>query len=116
VFGEDLAGVAGGDEDVWPAGEDDDWGVLVGSSDAEVSEFAGVADADLAAGIDGVVADAPVLVAVDVAGFGFRERGVCLGRGAAIECSVGAVGVVDVLEPGELAVQLVEGGCRGLSR
>lgn len=103
-----VDGVLGDDhEDVGSAGEDDDRGALVGSSDAEVSEFAGVADADFPAGVDGVVADAPVLVAVDVVGFGFGECGVCLGRCAPSQCAVGAVGVVDVLEPGELAVQLL---------
>ena len=84
VFGEDLAGVAGRDDGVRAVHEQDDRGAVVGSADAEVSEFPGVADGDGAAVVDGVVADPPVLVAVAESGFGFRERLVGLGRGAAV--------------------------------
>jgi hypothetical protein len=86
VFGEDLAGGPGCDDGVWAVHEQDDRGVFVSSSDAEVAEPAGVADGDGAAGVDGVVADPPVLVAVEESGFGFGQ---CLDRRTASGVAVG---------------------------
>lgn len=72
--------------------------MFVGASDAEVAEPACVADGDAAAGVDGVVADPPVLVAVAEPRFGFGKCLVGRGRGALAQGAVGAFVVVEVLE------------------
>ncbi|MBT2500074.1 hypothetical protein J7E25_13350 [Agromyces sp. ISL-38] len=48
MFGEDLAGVPVDDHGLVAGGEQDDRVALVAAADAEVAEFPGVADGDLA--------------------------------------------------------------------
>jgi hypothetical protein len=56
VDGQDLAGPEFDDGDAGGVGESQDFPALVGGADAEVVHAAGMADADLAAGVDVVVA------------------------------------------------------------
>jgi len=57
--GDDFSGGLAGDGGVVVVDQGDDLGAGVGSADAEVEQFPGVADGDLAVAVDGVVADAP---------------------------------------------------------
>jgi hypothetical protein len=54
----DVLAVAGEDSDVAVVDEQQDSASFVGASDAEVVEFAGVAERDFACVVDAVVADA----------------------------------------------------------
>jgi hypothetical protein len=83
-FAEDPAVGDVHDADVPVVDEDLHLGALVGAADADVVQPGVVADGDGAAGIDAVVADAPV--SVDGAGWaGFRSGFVCFGWGAALQ-------------------------------
>jgi len=68
---EELAGRGVDDADVEVGDEDDDVGSGVFSADPDVVQPAVVAQRDLAGGIDSVVADPVVDVAVGVGGHGF---------------------------------------------
>ena len=56
-FSDEFACFLVDDADVEAVDEHDDFGVFVGSSDADVVEFSGVAEGDDAGGVDFVVAD-----------------------------------------------------------
>jgi hypothetical protein len=71
---EELAGGGVDDADVQVADEHEDAGPGVGSADADVVELPGVAEGELAVGVDAVGAD-PVVLAV-------WSPGVALGRAA----------------------------------
>src|SRR5699024_1843742 len=66
VFGDDFAGGGIGGGDVAVVDEDQDGGVDPGAADALVSEFAGVAQGDLAVLVDFVGAGAPFGFSGDV--------------------------------------------------
>jgi len=81
MLGDEFA-VAGQDPDVVVVDEHEDVLSLVGSSDSEVVEFAGVAECDFAGSVDAVVADA------ELAGVADRGRG----RSGFDACVVGGAG------------------------
>ena len=91
---EEFAGLGCGDSDVEVGDEHGYGGVFVGSADADVVEFAVVAECDGACFVDAVVADSEVDVSAVVFGAGFGEPVVGGGWCGASEGSVGAVVVV----------------------
>ena len=117
VFGDGLS-VGGEDADIAVVDEHEDVLSLVGSSDAEVAEFAGVAQGDFAGLVDAVASDAELAGVVDgcSCGFGF-DAGVVRGAGC---CSVfGSVGAYVVVVGGEgveLGLELREACGRGWRR
>jgi hypothetical protein len=84
------------------------------AADADVVEFAGVAEGDGAGLADVVGADAVVGVGGAVAGGGFGPGGVGGGGGAAFEGAVGALVVVVAGEGVQEGLELGEGGGLGL--
>src|SRR5690625_1915543 len=97
VFGEDLAGGGVDDGGVVVMDQGDDLGAGVGASDAEVEHAPGVAQADLAAVVDGVVAHPPDVGVLGRGGGGFGDEVVSLGGGqvgGAVVEEVVYVGVV----------------------
>lgn len=83
---------------------------LVGASDAEVEEFAGVSHGDFSVVADDVVSGAPFFFGV-VVGCGFGACGVGLCWCASVQCAVGSLGVVARAELVEERLQLRDGGC-----
>ena len=71
VFGDYFSGVSVDDDGVVGVDEDEDGLVFVGSADAEVEEFAAVAQGGVSGGVDFVVSDSPDLVEQFHDGFGF---------------------------------------------
>src|SRR3954451_5364065 len=119
IEGEVAEGLAGGgvdDADVEAGDEQEDGGSGLGHADADVVEAAGVAEGDFAGGVDVVVANAVVSVAVPAGCGGFGPRLVGGGGGdVAGEGAVGAVVVVVVDEGVEEGLQLGNrGGLVGL--
>lgn len=114
VFGEDFAGFAVDDHGVGAVGEGHDWAVFVGPADAEVAEFAGVAQGDDAGGVDVVEADAVVGSGDVDGGCGWWSGGVGGGGGASSDSAVGPFVVVDVCEGVELVLELLDGLRGGL--
>ena len=102
---EDFAGAEVDDGDGGLVGDGEDAFAVVGASDAEVVHASGSPEADLAAGVDAVVAE-PEVVSVCSGGSGFGERVVDLGGGLASEGAVGSVVVVEVGEGVQEGLQL----------
>ena len=73
-FAEDLAGGGVDDADVEVVDEHQDAGSGVGSADADVVELAGVAEGELAAGVDAVGAGAVVAGGAGLAGVAAARR------------------------------------------
>jgi hypothetical protein len=110
--GDQLAeGFAGGgvdDADVQVADEHQDAGPGVGSAGADVVEAAGVAEGELAVGVDAVSADAVAGAGGPAAGGGFGPGSVCGGGGLA--AGQGAVRPLVVAAGGERAGESLERG------
>ena len=73
---EEFAGGGVDDADVEVGDEEDDGGLGVGSSEADVVKLAVVAEGDAAVGVDAVAADTPVGIVVASRGGGFGSGGV----------------------------------------
>jgi hypothetical protein len=112
---EELA-VVGDDPDVEVGDEEQDAGAGVGATEADVEEFAAVAEGDAAGLVDPVSADAVVAHDGDggCGGGGLGAGGEDLGGGAAGEGPVGSDGVVVGGEVVELGLQLGQGVGGGL--
>jgi hypothetical protein len=108
-FGEDLAGVSVDDGDVEVVDQHADVGAGQGGAELDVVQASAASEGDGARGVDGVVADAEVPVAV-VVGVGFGAPGVGLGGGAPVQGAVGTAGVVVVGERVGLVLQAGQGG------
>ena len=78
---EDLSGCVVGDGDVVFVDEDEDWGVGVAGSDAEVVQSCGSSEGEFAVAVDGVVAD-PVVGAGAVVARDVPARAVATGNPA----------------------------------
>ena len=107
MFGSVLS-VGGEDADVAVVDEHEDVLSSVGSSDAEVAEFPGVAQGDFAGLVDAVASDAELAGVADgcSGGFGF-DAGVVRGAGCrSVFGSVGAYVVVVGREDVELGLEL----------
>ena len=87
----------------------EDFLAAVSDADAQVVHAAGAADADLAAGVDVVVAQ-PVVAVRGGGGPGFGPGPVGLARGGALHCPAGAVLVVVLAEGVELGLEAGQGG------
>lgn len=108
---EEFAGGGVDDADVSVLDEDEDAGSGVGSADADRVEPSGVAEGDLAGGVDAVGSDPVVAVGGAVAGAGFGSGGVGGRRGRpGGQGPVWAVLVVECDERVEQPLQLGEAG------
>lgn len=114
-FREDFSGAVFNGGDVVVAGEEDDAFAFMGASDAEMVEPSGVVQCDLAVVVHAVGADPPVFALGCNGGGGFGGLGVGLGRCAAVQGPVGAFVAANVLELGQLFVELLEGVRAGLA-
>jgi hypothetical protein len=109
VFAEDFAGVLVDHGDDVGVDEDGDGLAFVAGADAEVVHAAGAAQADLAEAVDMVGADPVVRLAALAGRGGFDGGDIGLGRGGAVERTVGPDLVVDASEGVQLGLQLGEG-------
>ena len=107
--GQDFPGPQFDDGDAGSVGDSEDFPAAVGDADAEVVHLAGPADADLAAGVDVVIAQ-PVVRGRGGGGPGFGQGPVGLAGDRAVHCPAGAVLVVVLAEDVELALQVAQGG------
>ena len=107
--GQDLAGLKFGDRDGGLVGDGEDFLAAVGGADAEVVHAAGVADADLAAGVDMVITQ-PVVAVRGGCGASFGQGPVGLAGSGTLQCPVRAVLVVVLAEGIQLALQVWQGG------
>ena len=82
----------------------------MGGADAEVVRAAGAAEADLAEAVDVVVTDSIVRIAALSRWSGLDGGGIGVGRGVAVQRTVGPDLVVDAGEGVELGLQLDTGG------
>jgi hypothetical protein len=113
VFAEDFAGVCVDHGDGGGVDQDGDRRTCVGGADAEVVHAAGAAEADLAEAVEVVVVDAVVRPAVLSGWGGLDGGGIGLGRGGAMERTMGQDLVVDAGEGVQLGLQLGHGGGGG---
>lgn len=77
VFGDDFSGLSVDGDGVSSVDEDEDGAVFVGSSDAEVAEFACVSQCDRSGVVYFVVADPPDFVEHFEGWFCFSDASVC---------------------------------------
>src|SRR5215469_15940663 len=112
---QELAGGGVDDTDVQVMDEHQDAGSGVGSADADVVELPGVAEGELAVGVDAVGADPVVAGGAGIAGGGLGPGVIRGGRGGPVrQGSVRPLAVVVLSEGVQQALQLGDGGGPGL--
>jgi hypothetical protein len=110
----DELAIVGDDADVWAGNQELDSEVFVSDADGDMAKLAEVAEGDLTAGIDLVLADAVVLGCWLASGLGL-DAGVEDGDGSlSIKGPVWSLGVVVVAKGVELDLELGDRGRRGL--